>query len=321
MEQTMKAVKELNLDALKKMGISYAGDRKRYYRGKVRDILDLGEYLFIFTTDRISAFDHVLATIPHKGEILNQISLFWFKQTEDILNNHIEREVSPRSVLAKKCTLVPLEIVVRGYLTGSAWRDYKKGNSISGIRLPPGMKMNQRFKKPLVTPSTKAEKGVHDEPVSRQEIIRRSIVEEHLWEKIENAALALFRRGMEIASQRGLILVDTKYEFGMKDGKMYVVDEIHTQDSSRYWYSDTYEELFHKGEEQRELDKEFFRKWLMARGYMGDGEPPVINNKIEMQIYDRYREAFKIITGNEFSPSEASEEEELEKIAHVLKNF
>jgi phosphoribosylaminoimidazole-succinocarboxamide synthase len=321
MEHGMVTVKELDLDALKEMGVTCACDRNRYYRGKVRDILDLGEYLFIFTTDRISAFDHVLATIPHKGEILNQLSLFWFKQTADIIDNHIVKEVSSRSVLAKKCTLVPLEVVVRGYLTGSAWRDYKKGNSISGIRLPAGMNMNQRFRQPLITPSTKAEKGVHDEPISRDEIIRRNIVEARLWERIEDTALALFRRGTEIAFRRGLILVDTKYEFGMNAGKLYVVDEIHTQDSSRYWYGDTYDELYNKGEEQRELDKEFFRKWLMQRGYMGDGEPPVIEDTVTMQIYERYREAFKKITGNEFYPSQVNEDRELETIAYALKNL
>jgi phosphoribosylaminoimidazole-succinocarboxamide synthase len=320
MEYGMVAVKELNLAALKERGVTCARDRKRYYRGKVRDILDLGEYLFVFTTDRISAFDHVLATIPYKGEILNQISLFWFKQTADIIDNHIVKEVSSRSVLAKKCNLVPLEVVVRGYLTGSAWRDYKKGNTVSGIRLPGGMKMNQRFRQPI-TPSTKAEQGVHDEPISRDEIIRRNIVDAQLWERIEDTALALFRRGTEIASRRGLILVDTKYEFGMNEGKLYVVDEIHTQDSSRYWYSDTYEELYDKGEEQRELDKEFFRKWLMQRGYMGDGEPPVIEDTVTMQIYERYREAFKKITGNEFYPSQVNEDRELETIAYALKNL
>jgi phosphoribosylaminoimidazole-succinocarboxamide synthase len=321
MEYGMVAVKELNLAALKERGVTCARDRKRYYRGKVRDILDLGEYLFVFTTDRISAFDHVLATIPYKGEILNQISLFWFKQTADIIDNHIVKEVSSRSVLAKKCNLVPLEVVVRGYLTGSAWRDYKKGNTVSGIRLPGGMKMNQRFRQPFITPSTKAEQGVHDEPISRDEIIRRNIVDAQLWERIEDTALALFRRGTEIASRRGLILVDTKYEFGMNEGKLYVVDEIHTQDSSRYWYSDTYEELYDKGEEQRELDKEFFRKWLMQRGYMGDGEPPVIDDTVKMQIYERYREAFKKITGNEFFPLQVDEDKELETIAYALKNL
>ncbi|MBN1697560.1 MAG: phosphoribosylaminoimidazolesuccinocarboxamide synthase [Spirochaetales bacterium] len=317
----MTAVNELDCAALKKRGVLSAGDKSRYYRGKVRDILDYGEHLFIYTTDRISAFDRVLAAIPRKGEILNQLSLFWFRKTEDVIRNHIVKEVTPRSVIVKKCSIVPIEVVVRGYLTGSAWRDYKKGNPVSGITLPPGMKMNQRFREPIITPSTKAEKGLHDEPVSREEIIRRGIVGEDLWDKIEASALALFKRGTELASARGLILVDTKYEFGMNGEHLYVVDEIHTQDSSRYWYADGYEERFGKGEDQRELDKEFFRKWLMARGYMGDGTPPEIDKEIAMQIFHRYREAFSIITGAEFVPASLEPEAELDAIAQTLNEI
>lgn len=319
--EKISAKESLNLLKLKSAGIEAAGDEKKFYKGKVRDVLDLGSMLFIYTTDRISAFDRVLATIPLKGEILNQISLFWFKQTEDIIDNHIIKEVTPRSVLVKKCSIIPVEVVIRGYLTGSAWREYQKGNLLSGIRIKQGMKRNEKFPKPLLTPSTKAEQGVHDEPISRDEIIKQGIVPGETWEKIEKTALELFKRGTEIALKQGLILVDTKYEFGLADGKLLLADEIHTQDSSRYWYNDTYEELFKKDKDQRKLDKEFFRKWLMDRGYMGDGPPPEITDSVKMGIVDRYKKAFHIITGSEFVPSDLGEDEELKKIAETLKSL
>ncbi|MBN2531965.1 MAG: phosphoribosylaminoimidazolesuccinocarboxamide synthase [Spirochaetales bacterium] len=313
--------KGLNLLKLESAGIEAAGDEKRFYRGKVRDILDLGSMLFIYTTDRISAFDNVLTTIPLKGEILNQLSLFWFKQTGDIIDNHIIKEVTPRSVLVKKCSIIPVEVVVRGYLAGSALREYQKGNLLSGIRLKQGMRKNERFPEPILTPTTKAGQGIHDEPISRDEIIKQEIVPVKTWEAIEKTALALFKRGTEIAARQGLILVDTKYEFGLSAGKLLVADEIHTQDSSRYWYKDTYEELFLKNEEQRKLDKEFFRKWLMDRGYMGEGPAPEITETVKMGIIDRYRKAFHLITGTEFVPSGLGEDEEIKKIAETLKSL
>jgi len=312
-------IKDLDLNSLDKMGVKYAGDPQRIYKGKVRDIIDFGSKLFIYTTDRISAFDRVLATIPYKGEMLNQLSLFWFKQTEDIIDNHIIKEVSPRSVLVKKCSTIPVEVVVRGYLTGSAWRDYQNSYTLSGIRIKQGMRRNEKFETPILTPSTKAEKGVHDMPISREKIINRGIVEKNLWKKIENTALTLFKRGASIAEKQGLILVDTKYEFGISNDKLFVIDEIHTQDSSRYWYKDTYKELFDQGKEQRKLDKEFFRKWLMDRGYMGNGTPPDITEEIKKQIADKYKENFRIITGRDFKPSVLTQEEQLEEIANELK--
>ena len=183
------------------------------------------------------------------------------------------------------------------------------------------MRKNERFPEPLITPSTKAEQGVHDEPISRDEIQSRGIVDKDVWEKIEKAALALFKRGTEVAGRQGLILVDTKYEFGLADGKLHVADEIHTQDSSRYWYKDTYEELFSHGQDQRKLDKEFFRKWLMEHDYMGDGVPPEITDDVKRGITDRYKKAFHIITGSAFVPSGLTEEEELQKIAGALTSL
>ncbi len=317
------AVESLDVGALEKLGVRLDGKplSEALYRGKVRDILDLGSRLLIYTTDRISAFDKVLDAIPAKGEILQGLSLFWFEKTKDIIRNHIIEEISPRALLVKKCKVVPVEVVVRGYLTGSAFRDYEKGKTVSGIHIRKGMKKNERFESPILTPTTKAEKGMHDEPVSRDDIVRRGIVEERLWNEIEDAALRLFRRGTEIAGERGLILVDTKYEFGIADDGLYVVDEIHTQDSSRYWYADSYDSLFAKGEDQRELDKEYFRKWLMARGYMGDGTPPEIPDDVKAQVAERYMEAYSIITGRRFAVSGTKADEELARIARRLNQL
>ena len=271
-------------------------------RGKVRDVLDLGSEVLITTTDRISAFDRVLTTVPCKGEVLNTLSLFWFRATADIIANHVREEISARTVRAVKCGVVPIEVVVRGYLTGSAWRDYQRQASVSGIRLPPGMRVNQRFDSPLLTPSTKEEKGVHDRPISREEILSSGRVEKRLWERIEETSLALFRRGTEIAARSGLILVDTKYEFGLTDGQLTLVDEVHTPDSSRYWFADTWERLFNEEKPQRELDKEYLRQWLLARGWSGDGPAPEIPDDVRVQVAWKYVTAWETITRREFSP-------------------
>jgi phosphoribosylaminoimidazole-succinocarboxamide synthase len=205
-------------------------------------------------------------------------------------------------VRAAKCEIVPVEVVVRGYLTGSALRDYQEGRPVSGISLPPGMRPGQRFAEPILTPSTKEESGRHDRPVSRPELLAGGIVPRGLWEQIERAALALFRRGTEIAAANGLILVDTKYEFGLRGGRLTLVDEVHTPDSSRYWYADTYAERFASGDRQRELDKEYLRQWLLERGFRGDGEPPAIPAEVLLEVAWRYVTAWQTITGTAFSP-------------------
>ena len=271
-------------------------------RGKVRDVLDLGAEVLITTTDRISAFDKVLTTIPCKGEVLNTLSLFWFRSTSDIIVNHIREEISARTIRAVKCAVVPIEVVVRGYLTGSAWRDYQHGASLSGIQLPQGMRINQRFDSPLLTPSTKEEKGAHDRPISREQIVSSGRVEKRLWERIERTSLALFQRGTDIAERSGLILVDTKYEFGLHEGQLTLVDEVHTPDSSRYWFADTWEPLFMEEKPQRELDKEYLRQWLLARGWSGDGPPPHIPDDVRVQVAWRYVTAWETIMSREFSP-------------------
>ena len=286
----------------------------RFYRGKVRDILDLDDRMVLCTTDRISAFDRILTTIPYKGDVLNSMSLYWFEKTEDIVQNHLAERISSRTVVVKKYDLLPVEVVIRAYLTGSSWRDYRKDGTVSGIKLPGGMRFNQKFEQPLLTPSTKAEQGAHDRPISVREIIGEGIVDEKLWKAVEEAAFALFARGTELAAEQGLILVDTKYEFGISGGKPVLVDEIHTPDSSRYWYADTYEELFEKGEKQRKIDKEYLRQWLMAQGFMGDGEQPEIPDSIRTDVAEKYITAFETITGEEFAPDSGTPEEETEKI-------
>jgi phosphoribosylaminoimidazole-succinocarboxamide synthase len=288
-------------------------------RGKVRDIADLGTDLLITTTDRISAFDRVLSTIPCKGEVLNTISLFWFAATKDIVPNHIREEVSARTVRGVKCDVVPVEVVVRGYLTGSAWRDYQEGSAVSGIRLPAGMRCNQRFDAPLLTPSTKEERGKHDLPISGPEVVARGLVERSLWERIQEVSFALFERGTEIAAARGLILVDTKYEFGLDRGSLTLVDELHTPDSSRYWYADTWEGLFREGKPQRELDKEYLRQWLLARGWKGDGPAPAIPDDIREEVAWKYVTAWQSITGKDFVPRALGAAEESALVAGRLK--
>jgi phosphoribosylaminoimidazole-succinocarboxamide synthase len=270
--------------------------------GKVRDTYDLGEKRILITTDRLSAFDRVLTTIPFKGQVLNQISAFWFEKTLDIVKNHVIEVPDPNVTIARTCEVVPVEMVVRGYLTGSAWRDYEAGKDISGIELPKGMKQHQRFEKPIVTPSTKAEQGDHDEPISKEGIIEKGVVEEKLYNQLEKLTLALYERGVQISAKQGLILVDTKYEFGLVDGEVYLIDEIHTPDSSRYWYIDSYEERFNAGKEPQILDKEYVRQWLIKeKNYMGDGPQPEIPDDVRLETARRYIRAFETITGKQLN--------------------
>lgn len=281
------------------------------YRGKVRDVLGTGDRVLLVASDRISAFDRILSTVPWKGEILSRISAWWFGKTADLVPNHL---LSPaelggldtlaatgRAVAARLCAMAPVEVVVRGYLTGSAWRDYQAGRPVSGISLPSGLRYCQAFPSALITPSTKEPSG-HDLPMSPAEIVSSGRVDPELWAEMEKAALALFHRGQELASARGLILVDTKYEFGLFKGKLLVADEIHTPDSSRYWFAADYPDRFASGLQQRELDKETFRRWLVERGFSGDGESPGITDDVRIQTAVRYAQAFEAITGEIFQP-------------------
>lgn len=278
--------------------------QRSVYHGKVRDVYNIGDKLLaMVVTDRISAFDVILPKgIPFKGQVLNQIAAKFLDATRDIVPNWKVATPDPMVTIGKRCEPLKVEVIVRGYLTGSAWRDYKAGaREICGVRLPDGMRENERFPEPIITPTTKADEG-HDQNISREEIIARGIVGKDDWEQVEAIALKLFARGTEIASKRGLILVDTKYEFGKLDGKVILIDEIHTPDSSRYFYSDGYQERFERGDAQRQLSKEFVRQWLIDNGFMGqEGQAvPEMDDAKVQEISDRYIELYEQITGEKF---------------------
>ena len=282
---------------------------KGKYTGKVRDVYDLGEYLMMVVTDRVSAFDVVLPEgIPYKGQILNQIAAKFLDATADILPNWKIAVPDPMVTIGHRCEPFKVEMVIRGYLTGHAWREYRDGKrSLCGVPLPEGMVENQKFEKPIITPTTKASEG-HDEDISRQDIIASGLVSEEDYAQIEKYTYALFQRGTEIAAKQGLILVDTKYEFGKKDGVIYLMDEIHTPDSSRYFYLEGYEERQARGERQKQLSKEFVREWLMAGGFQGkEGQKvPEMTPEIVNGITDRYIELYEHITGEKFVKTDYS---------------
>ena len=274
-----------------------------HYKGKVRDNFYIDDKILMVTSDRISAFDVVLGTIPYKGQILSEIANFWFEKTKNIAPNHIIDTPDPQVLVAKKADTLPVEVIVRQYITGSLWREYSNGiNGQYGFMLPEGLKKDQKFDEPILTPSTKAEYGLHDEPISRAEIVN-GLVEEKIYAKAEKYALQLFSAGQDWAAKQGLILVDTKYEFGMVDGELIVIDEIHTPDSSRYWVASEYEKRFNNGESQKMLDKENIRQWLIDRGFSGEGTPPELTEDIRITLAERYVELFKILTGREFKPA------------------
>ena len=278
------------------------------YVGKVRDVYTLdGGYLVMVATDRISAFDVVLPEgIPYKGQVLNQIASKFLDLTEDILPNWKIAEVDPMVTIGHLCEPYKVEMVVRGYLAGHAWREYKAGRrTLCGVALPDGLRENDRLPEPIITPTTKAAEG-HDEDISKEEIIAQGLVPADEYEQLERYTLALFKRGTEIAAKRGLILVDTKYEFGRKDGRIMLMDEIHTPDSSRYFYADGYEERLERGERQRQLSKEFVREWLMANGFQGqEGQQvPEMTPEVVAGITDRYIELYERITGVPFVKAE-----------------
>lgn len=295
-------------------------DQKARYQGKVRDVYSIGDdYLVMVATDRISAFDVVLPEgIPYKGQVLNQIASKFLDATSDIIPNWKIAEVDPMATVGYRCEPFKVEMVVRGYLTGHAWREYKAGRrSLCGVALPDGMVENQKFPEPIITPTTKAEAG-HDEDISKEEIIARGIVSADDYARLEEYTLALYRRGCEMAAQKGLILVDTKYEFGKRDGQIMLMDEIHTPDSSRYFYADGYEQRLASGERQRQLSKEFVREWLMAGGFQGlEGQKvPEMTPAVVKDITDRYVELYEHITGEKFD--KAAEEGDI--AARIEKN-
>jgi phosphoribosylaminoimidazole-succinocarboxamide synthase len=276
------------------------------YNGKVRDVYNIeGKTLVMVATDRISAFDVILPEgIPYKGQVLNQIASKFLDATADICPNWKLATPDPMVTVGKMCKGFPVEMIVRGYLCGSAWRAYRDGaRELCGVKLPEGMKENQKFPEPIITPTTKAEIGDHDENISKAEILAKGLATPEQYEVMEKYTLALFRRGTEIAAKRGLILVDTKYEFGLSDGEITLMDEIHTPDSSRYFYSEGYEEKFRAGEPQKQLSKEFVREWLMDNGFQGKAgqKVPEMTPEIVESISNRYIELYEHITGEKFN--------------------
>ena len=297
------------MEAIVKTNFKFPGQKDEYV-GKVRDVYNINdEYLVMLVSDRISAFDVVLPKgIPYKGQILNQIAAKFLDATSDIVPNWKIATPDPMVTVGHKCEPFKVEMVIRGYLAGSAWREYKAGKrTLCGLPLPEGMVENQKFPTPLVTPTTKAMEG-HDENISKEEILSSGLVSKEDYEAIEKYTLALFQRGTEIAAKMGLILVDTKYEFGKKDGKIYLIDEIHTPDSSRYFYADGYEERLAKGERQRQLSKEFVREWLMENGFQGkEGQTvPEMTPEVVANITNRYIELYEHITRTKFEKADST---------------
>lgn len=300
-----KLVKKSIPNAIEKVDFKGLGKR---FSGKVRDWYIINHLRVLIATDRISAFDKVLGTIPLRGAVLNLLSQFWFEETRDIVQNHMIGVVDPNIMLVTECEALPVEVVVRGYITGvtdtSLWKRYSDGDRvIYGIKFPEGLKKNQKLKAPVITPTTRATgKGGHDEPITKAELIKNKLVAPAIWRQIEKVSLSLYSRGAKIADKANLILADTKYEFGIdKKGKLILIDEIHTPDSSRYWLKKTYLEKFKRGDEVENFDKEFMRLWFANQGYFGKGKAPQMPDDLRVKISLRYQEVYEKLTGEKFN--------------------
>jgi phosphoribosylaminoimidazole-succinocarboxamide synthase len=297
------------MQAITSTNFKFTG-QKSFYKGKVRDVYNINdELLVMIVSDRISAFDVVLPKgIPYKGQVLNQIAAKFLQATSDIVPNWVIDSPDPMVTVGRMCEPFKIEMVIRGYMSGHAWRTYKSGKrELCGVKLPEGMKENDKFPEPIITPTTKASVG-HDEDISKEEILKQGIVSKEDYEQLEKYTRAVFKRGTELAAKMGLILVDTKYEFGKADGKIFLIDEIHTPDSSRYFYKEGYEARQAKGEAQKQLSKEFVREWLMANGFQGkDGQQiPEMTDEVVKNISDRYIELYENILGEKFQRADAS---------------
>lgn len=288
------------------------------YRGKVRDSYKRNAQRVLIATDRLSAFDRIISSVPGKGQVLTGMAAYWFKKTEGIVANHIIDIPDPAVMIVKEVQIVPVEVVVRGYLAGSAWRDYESGKLVSGHRLPPGLSQFERFSAPLLTPFTKAEVGEHDLPISEAEVLSSGLVSREHWEEIRAIALKLFEIGTIEVAKRGLLFADTKYEFGILNGKVVLADEIHTLDSSRFWVADSYEENLSRGEPPEMLDKEPIRRWLIERGFMGEGELPEIDDNYRLTLRDHYISSASRITGEVFTVDDG---DPVDRIERNLKSF
>lgn len=285
-------------------------------RGKVRDSYKQKGRRLIVASDRISAFDCVLGTVPYKGQVLTQLAAFWFDATRDIVQNHVLSVPDPNVMVVRECEQLPLEFVVRGYLTGvtttSAWHHYQQGvRNFCGNALPEGLRKDQKLAQPILTPTTKLEK--HDRPISRDDAIREGLIDARTFDAAADICFRLFARGVEHARSRGLILVDTKYEIGRINGEFVLSDEVHTPDSSRYWYADTYESLFAAGKDQRKIDKEYVREWLAAQGFRGEGTPPPLPDDVRVEAARRYIEAYETVTGATFTVTDEPVNERIRK--------
>ncbi|MBX9851123.1 MAG: phosphoribosylaminoimidazolesuccinocarboxamide synthase [Cytophagaceae bacterium] len=311
------------MNAIKETRFKLPG-QTAFYKGKVRDVYSVGDKLVVVASDRISAFDVVLPkAIPYKGQVLNQIAAKFLAATRDIVPNWLLEVPDPNVTIGKKCIAQPVEMVIRGYLAGHAWREYSAGKrTLCGVSLPEGLKENDKLPQPIITPTTKASEG-HDEDISREEILKRGLVTREDYEKMEAYTQALFKKGTEMAAARGLILVDTKYEFGKFGNEIYLIDEVHTPDSSRYFYKDGYEERQKNGEKQKQLSKEFVRQWLIENGFQGkEGQSvPEMTDRIVESISNRYIELFEQVTGEKFIKAnpESIEKRIEENILNVLK--
>ena len=315
------ALREQLSQTLLRTDFPFLGKR---YEGKVRDNYTLRGKRYLIATDRISAFDRVLGTIPFKGQVLNQLAQFWFEQSRKI-PNHVVSVPDPNVMLCRECAPFPVEMVVRQYITGvtatSAWFHYQRGErEFCGHKLPEGLKKDQKLHEPILTPSTKAEHGGHDESVSSAEVLRRKLVSPEDFAAMSEMAFKLFALGQKLAAKRGLILVDTKYEFGRApSGEIVVIDEIHTPDSSRYWYAAEYDALFSAGEEQKKLDKEYVRSWLAERGFVGEGAVPALPDEVRIEAARRYIAAYETLTGQQFQAQPGSVAQRIETALRKVK--
>lgn len=279
-------------------------------RGKVRDVVDLGDRLALVATDRVSAFDRVLGTVPLRGQILNQLAAWWFDHIGDRVRTHVLSVPDPNVTVARKCQPLPVEVVVRAHLSGSTstslWTQYEQGRrEIYGMSFPDGMRKNEPLEQPVITPTTKARDGGHDVPISERELVDSGLVDPDLWSRLRGVALAIFDHGRAVAAEAGLVLVDTKYEFGLDtDGSLVIIDEVHTPDSSRYWRTETLESRLAAGQEPDNLDKEVIRLEYAARGYRGDGDPPPLDRDLALRAANVYSEAFRRLTGEELVPGD-----------------
>ena len=308
-------------EGIKQTDFNFPGQQD-FYRGKVRDVYFFEDQLIMIASDRISAFDVVLPrAIPFKGQVLNQIAAKFLERTSDIVPNWLTASPDPNASAGLKCEAYPVEMVIRGYLAGHAWREYRDGKrTLCGVPMPEGLKENDKLPEPIITPTTKAKEG-HDEDISREEILAQGLVNETEYKQLEDYTRALFQRGTDIAAEQGLILVDTKYEFGMYEGKIYLIDEVHTPDSSRYFYAEGYQDRQDQGEKQKQLSKEFVRQWLIENGFQGkDGQQvPEMTDAVVNSISERYIELFENVTGDSFVKPEGTDP--LERIESNINSY